>query len=87
MDTVRVPVSVVPYEDSSTKYQRQLGNFQQDVSESADMDEVSVKAVSEGPEDSVNQVSETSVSEEGAQRNENTTASKEGPKQDQWNSE
>lgn len=85
MDTVRVPVSVVPYEDLCTKYQRQLGKCQQagpDVSESADTDEVSVKAVSEAPEDSVNQVSETSVSEERTQRNENTTASKEGPKQD-----
>lgn len=85
MDTVRVPVSVVPYEDLATKYQRRLENFQQagpDVSESADTDEVSVKAVSEAPEDSVNQVSETSVSEEGAQRSKNTTASKEGPKQD-----
>lgn len=85
MDMVRVPVSVVPYEDSSTKYQRRLGNFQQagpDVSESAGTDEVSVKAVSETPEDSVNQVSEPSVSEEGAQRSENTTTSKEGPKQD-----
>lgn len=82
MDTVRVPVSVIPYEDPSMKHQRRLGHVQQDgpdISESADMDEVSVKTVSEA---SVNPVNKTSISEEGAQSSENTSASSEASKQD-----
>lgn len=82
MDTVRVPVSVIPYEDPSMKHQQRLGHVQQDgpdISESADMDEVSVKTVSEA---SVNPVNKTSISEEGAQSSENTSASSEASKQD-----
>lgn len=79
MDTVRVPVSVIPYKDPSMKHQWRLGHVQQDgpdISESADMDEVSVKTVSEASENSVNPVNKTSISEEGAQSSENTSASK-----------
>lgn len=80
MDTVRVPVSVIPYEDPSMKHQRRLDDQQDgpDISEDADMDKVSVKTVSEN---SVNPVNKTSISE-GAQRSENTSASSEAPKQD-----
>lgn len=84
MDTVRVPVSVIPYEDPSMKHQQRLGNVQQDgpdISESADMDEVSVKTVSEASANSVNPVNKTSISE-GAQSSENTSASSEASKLD-----
>lgn len=86
MDTVRVPLSVVPYEDPSMKHQRRLQSVEQgdqDISESADMVEVStVKTVSEASENSVNPVNEACISEEGAQRSGNTSTSREAPKQD-----
>lgn len=84
MDTVRVPVSVIPYEDPSMKHQRRLDDQQdgRDISEAADMDKVSVKTVSEASENSANPVNKTFISEEGAQRSENTSASSEAPKQD-----
>ncbi|KAM9340631.1 large ribosomal subunit protein bL9m [Symphorus nematophorus] len=74
LDTVRIPVSVVPYEDPSASYHKQLktGAQQQadaDISEPADVEEAAVKAVSdaaveaaEAGKDSVSQVSEASAS-------------------------
>lgn len=76
MDTVRVPLSVVPYEDPLVKYKRRLESVERDdqgISDSAE----SVETV---PEDSVNPVNETSVTE-GAQRSDNASASSETPKQ------
>lgn len=83
MDTVRVPMSLVPYEDPSASYQRQLKAQRQqqaaaDVSEPAEEDEAVVKAVSEvaveaeAGIDSVSQVSEASASA-GASKAEQTT--------------
>lgn len=66
MDIVRIPLSLVPYEDRSASYQQQAAA---DVSEPTDEEEaVAVKAVSdaavgaEAGEDSVSQVSEASAS-------------------------
>lgn len=76
MDTVRIPVSVVPYEDPSASFQRQLKRRKQqaatDTSESADVEEANVKAVSdaaveaEAVKDSVTQVNEASASAEAS---------------------
>jgi len=84
MDTVRVPMSLVPYEDPTASYQRQLKAQRQqqaaaDVSEPAEEDEAVVKAVSEVAAeaeagiDSVSQVSEASASA-GAADTEQTAA-------------
>lgn len=91
MDTVRIPVSLVPYEDPSASYQKQLKTRQNagpDISEPAAAEEVSVKAVSEAEagKDSVSRVSEASASAaEGTstQTSEDTTAPpSDGPKKD-----
>lgn len=85
MDTVRVPMSLVPYEDPSASYQRQLkGQMRQqaaaDVSEPAEEDEAVVKAVSEvaveaeAGIDSVSQVSEASASAGASKAEQTTTA-------------
>lgn len=85
MDTVRVPMSLVPYEDPSASYQRQLKaqRWQQaaaDVSEPAEEDEAVVKAVSEvaveakAGIDSVSQVSEASASAGASKAEQTTTA-------------
>lgn len=85
MDTVRVPMSLVPYEDPSASYQRQLkGQMRQqaaaDVSEPAEEDEAVVKAVSEvaveaeASIDSVSQVSEASASAGASKAEQTTTA-------------
>lgn len=84
MDAVRVPLSVVPYEDRAMKHQRQLESVEQDhkhSSESVDTVNESVKTL-KASENSVNPVDQTSVLEEGAQKNENPTAPTEAPKQD-----
>lgn len=74
LDTVRIPVSVVPYLDRSASCEKQLkaGTQQQaaaDISEPAAVEEAAVKAVSdaaveaaEDVKDSVSQVSEASAS-------------------------
>lgn len=71
MDTVRIPVSIVPYEDLSASSQRQLKAQRRQqaapgVSEPADVEEVAVKAVSdaaaEAVKDSISQASEASAS-------------------------
>ncbi|XP_033493471.1 large ribosomal subunit protein bL9m [Epinephelus lanceolatus] len=75
LDTVRIPMSVVPYEDPSASYKRQLKaqRLQQeqataDLSEAAAEQEAAVKAVSgasveaEAGKDSVSQVSEATDS-------------------------
>lgn len=91
MDTVRIPVSLVPYEDPSASYQKQLKTRQNagpDISEPAAVEEVSVKAVSEAEagKDSVSRVSEASASAaEGTstQTSEDTAAPpSDGPKKD-----
>lgn len=76
MDTVRIPVSVVPYEDPSATFQRQLKKQRQQqaalgVLEPADVEEAAaVKAVSdaavetEAVKDSVSRASEASASAE-----------------------
>lgn len=90
VDTVRVPVSVVPYEDRFMKRQRLLESVEQDdqdASESADTVEASVKTVSEASENAVSPVDNASISEEGTERSENTSGSSEAPKQDWSNSE
>lgn len=85
MDTVRVPMSLVPYEDPSASYQRQLkAQMRQqaaaDVSEPAEEDEAVVKAVSEvaveaeAGIDSVSQVSEASASAGASKAEQTTTA-------------
>lgn len=89
MDTVRIPVSLVPYEDPSASYQKQLKTRQNagpDISEPAAVEEVSVKAVSEAEagKDSVSRVSEASAAEgTSTQTSEDTTAPpSDGPKKD-----
>ncbi|XP_023265624.1 39S ribosomal protein L9, mitochondrial [Seriola lalandi dorsalis] len=83
INTVRIPLSLVPYEDQSARYQQQLKRQKQqqtasDISEAADEEEAVVKAVSdaavEAGKDSVSQVSEASASG-GASAAEETTAS------------
>ncbi|XP_071355516.1 large ribosomal subunit protein bL9m [Trachinotus anak] len=85
ISTVRIPMSLVPYEDPSASYQRQLKRQKQqqaaaDISEAADEDEAVVKAVSdaaveaEAGKDSVSQVSAASASAGGSAAEE-TTAS------------
>lgn len=59
MDTVRIPVSVMPYEDLSAKHQKQLKMRKQ--SEPAAVVAVSV---AEAGKDSVGQESEASAAEE-----------------------
>ncbi|XP_034560230.1 39S ribosomal protein L9, mitochondrial [Notolabrus celidotus] len=79
IDSVRIPVSVVPYEDPSASNQRQLKaqKLQQEatnVSEPADEEEATANAVSDAAvetsakanEDSVNEVSEASASAEAS---------------------
>ncbi|KAM7373302.1 hypothetical protein PAMP_008165 [Pampus punctatissimus] len=84
IDSVRIPMSLVPYEDPSASYQRMLKTQRQqqaaaDVSEPADEGETVVKAVSEVAVetepgiDSVSQVSEASASA-GASDAEQTSA-------------
>lgn len=82
MDTVRIPVSLVPYEDLSARHQKQLKAQQHagpDVSESAVMEQGVVKAVTEA------EASEALASAEemaaSKQTSEDTTAS-DGPKKD-----
>lgn len=63
IDTVRIPVSVMPYEDPSAKYQKQLKLRKQsdaDITEPADVEAVSE---AEAAKDSVGQVSEASATE------------------------
>ncbi|XP_044028644.1 39S ribosomal protein L9, mitochondrial [Siniperca chuatsi] len=79
MDTVRIPVSLVPYEDPSASYQQQLKTQTQqqaaaDISEPADEEEAAVEA--DAGKDSVSQVSEVSDSAGAArtQTGEDTTA-------------
>ncbi|KAM3596908.1 uncharacterized protein V6R79_022756 [Siganus canaliculatus] len=79
MDTVRVPLVVVPYEDPSSHYQKQLKaqKLQQtasDISEPASVEEATVKAVSEADagKDSVSPVSEASASAEASAVEETT---------------
>ncbi|XP_070778240.1 large ribosomal subunit protein bL9m [Enoplosus armatus] len=85
MDTVRVPMSLVPYEDLSASYQKQLKPQTQqqaaaDISEAADEAEAAVKAVSDAAveagagKDSVSQVSEASASTGAAAAAEETAA-------------
>ncbi|KAG7240975.1 hypothetical protein INR49_026153 [Caranx melampygus] len=74
ISTVRIPMSLVPYEDQSAKYQQQLKRQKQLEAEAADEDEAVVKAVSEtaaveAPKDSVStggEASETTASAEPA---------------------
>ncbi|XP_074542503.1 large ribosomal subunit protein bL9m [Halichoeres trimaculatus] len=79
MDTVRVPLSVLPYEDPSASYQRQLKaqKLQQEaqsVSEPADEEEATAEAVSsatveagaKAAEDTLNAVSEASAPSGGS---------------------
>ncbi|KAM7384398.1 hypothetical protein PAMA_011650 [Pampus argenteus] len=84
IDSVRIPMSLVPYEDPSASYQRMLKAQRRqqaaaDVSEHVDEDEAVVKAVSEAAVetepgiDSVSQVSEASASA-GASDAEQTSA-------------
>lgn len=88
MDTVRVPLSVLPYEDQSASYQRQLKaqKLQQEakvVSEPADEEEATAEAVSiatveagaKAAEDTLNDVSEASAPV-GGPAEEETAASK-----------
>lgn len=90
MDTVRVPMSLVPYEDPSASHQRLLKaqSRQQaaaDVSEAADEDEAVVKAVSEvaaeaeAGKDSVSQVSEASASTGAADAEQAAATTKTSP--------
>lgn len=84
IDKVQVPLSVTPYKDLSMRYQQQLANVQQDdpdISESTDVDKVSVKSVSEASENSVNPADKIPISEE-EQRSGNTSTSSDAPKQD-----
>lgn len=95
MDTVRVPVSLVPNEDLSARYQKQLKTRQHagtDISESAVGEGRAVKAVTEADagEDSTSQGSEALASAEASaaeetaaskQTSEDTTAS-DSPKRD-----
>lgn len=90
IDTIRVPVSVVPYEDPSARYQQQKKKKKQadtEASEAADMEEANVKVCdatveAEAGKDSVSQVSEASASAGAStaeqtgstQTNEDTTA-------------
>ncbi|XP_029370511.1 large ribosomal subunit protein bL9m [Echeneis naucrates] len=73
IDTVRIPISVVPYEDLTASYQKQLKRQRReqaatDTSEEVDEGEAVVKAVSdaadeaEAGKDSVSEVSEASAS-------------------------
>lgn len=62
MDTVRIPVSLVPYEDPSARYQKQLKTWQNagiDMSEAVPVEEVSE---AEAGKDSVGRVSEAKAS-------------------------
>lgn len=90
MDTVRIPVSLVPYEDLSARHQKQLKTQQHagpDVSESAVVEQGVVKAVTEAKagKDSMSQASEALASAEemaaSKQTSEDTTAS-DGPRKD-----
>ncbi|CAJ1083379.1 S ribosomal protein L9%2C mitochondrial [Xyrichtys novacula] len=90
IDTVRVPVSVLPYEDPSAAYQRQLKAKKQqqeaeNISEPSDETEATVRAVvsdatveaeAKPDEDSVREVSEASAPA-GASASEKTAASAE----------
>nr|XP_046273448.1 39S ribosomal protein L9, mitochondrial [Scatophagus argus] len=63
IDTVRIPLSLAPYEDPSAKHQRRLKaqrRQQANISEPADVEEAPVGA--EAGEDSVSQVNEISAS-------------------------
>lgn len=93
MDKVRVPVVLVPYEDMSSQYQKQLKKQQRagtSISEPAALEDSAVKAVSEAEvdKDSLSQASEafTSAAEEtaeGTQTSEIATAPpSESPKKD-----
>lgn len=67
MDKVRVPVLLVPYEDLSTQYQKQLKKQQRagtSISEPAALEDSVVKAVSEAEvdKDSLSQASEALAS-------------------------
>ncbi|XP_030003971.1 large ribosomal subunit protein bL9m [Sphaeramia orbicularis] len=75
MDTVRVPISVLPYEDLSASHQRQLKEQRRQqadahISQPAEEEDADVQAVSveasEADKDSVGQVSESSTSTQAA---------------------
>lgn len=87
MDTVRIPMSLVPYEDPSARYQQLLKTQRKqqaaaDVSEHADEEEAAAKAVSEEGSGSktdkysVSEVSEASASAAAAttETSQDTTA-------------
>lgn len=84
--TVRVPVSVVPYEDLSASYQRQLKTQMQqqaaaDISEAADVEEAAVEA--EADKDSMSKVSEAEETAGSAKTSQDTTAPpSDSPKKD-----
>lgn len=76
MDTVRIPLSLVPYEDLSARHQKQLKTQQQagpDVSESAVVEQGVVKA-----SEALASAEEMAASK---QTSEDTTAS-DGPRKD-----
>ncbi|CAK6949295.1 S ribosomal protein L9%2C mitochondrial [Scomber scombrus] len=90
VDTVRFPVSLVPYEDPSANHQRLLKAQSRqeaaaDVAEAADEDEAVVKAVSEvaaeaeAGKDSVSQVSEASASTGAADAEQAAATTKTSP--------
>lgn len=84
MDTVRVPISLLPYEDPSASHQRQLKEQRRQqadthISQPAEEEDADVQAVSveasEADKDSVGQVSESSTSTEAAaETTQDTTA-------------
>lgn len=95
IDTVRVPLSVVPFQDRSASYRHQLKaqKLQQEagsVSEPADEEEASAKAVSSATvdaeataaEDTLQEVGEASASAESSPSEDSTATPSDSPKKE-----
>lgn len=78
MDTVRIPVSVMPYEDPSAKYQKQLK-----MRKHSDADITEAVSEAQAGKDSVGQVSEASAAEgTSTQTSDNAAAPSDNPRKE-----
>lgn len=83
MDTVRIPVSVMPYEDQSAKYQKQLKMRKQSDADTTEPAAVEAVSEAEAGKDSVGQVSEASAAEgTSTQTSDNTAAPSDNPRKE-----